>query len=221
MSIVYHKIIQGIAGLLQLEYSPDFEHQIIAQVLSLPNQLFIRLLVQLSFALNVEYNALLNYFNMQIAPKYTQKSTYKFKFTQARTQPENLIHFKRIFSQALKTVLQTILNQSVSFESDAHMCQYVNEHFKVNGQVDFWVKMNGIISEKSKRQLREYYQKSFQRCMYLECISEPDKELLCSLIDQMQDQKPSAVVGRFLSIIGTEKYFKRNVVMYVINRRSK
>ncbi|CAL6049038.1 Hypothetical_protein [Hexamita inflata] len=158
---------------------------------------------------------------MKIAPQHTQKSTHKFKFTQARTQPENQILFKRMFSQALRTALFTIFNQSISFDSDAHLCQYINEHFKVNGQVDFWIKMKGIIPEKSERQLREYYQKSFQRCMYLECISEPDKELLCSLIDQMQGQKPSAVVDRFLSIIGTEKYFKRNVVMYVINRQSK
>ncbi|CAL6039087.1 Hypothetical_protein [Hexamita inflata] len=219
MSIVSHKIIQGIAGLLQVEYSPDLEHQIVEKVLSLPNQLFIRLLVQLSFALNVEYNSLLNYFNTQIAPNIIQKSMHKFKFTQTRTQPANQIFFKLMFSQALKTVLQSIFSQSVSFDGDAHLCQYVNEHFKMNGQVDFWIKMKGIIPEKSERQLREYYQKSFQRCMYLECISEPDKEFLCNLIDKMQGQKPAA--DRFFSVVGTEKYFKRNVVMYVINRKSK
>ncbi|CAL5982261.1 Hypothetical_protein [Hexamita inflata] len=95
MSIVSHKIIQGIAGLLQVEYSPDLEHQIVEKVLSLPNQLFIRLLVQLSFALNVEYNSLLNYFNTQIAPNIIQKSMHKFSAFQSPTKNSYAIQLTR------------------------------------------------------------------------------------------------------------------------------
>ncbi|CAL5972072.1 Hypothetical_protein [Hexamita inflata] len=213
-------IIQGIASLLNLNYQSDSENQIVVQVLALPSQLLTQLFAQLSFELNVEYNSLINYFNNNIAPKHKTFAP-KFKFTQHRTQPEQQVLFNNQFSDALKTVLQNILNINIQFTSNAHLCQCVNEYFSTKGQANFWVKMSKLIPQKNERQLREYYQKSFQRCMYLESITEPDKALLCKLIDQMPQSKPAVIADQFTKMVGTEKYFKRNVVMYVVNRRQK
>ncbi|CAL6017038.1 Hypothetical_protein [Hexamita inflata] len=206
---VHHQIIQGIAQLLQLDYSPDLEHHIITQVLQLPliNQLF----TSLSQNMNVDQNTLYKHFN----------NSYKFKCTQKRTQPEKSTNFKQKFEQALKTVLSSYNNFVLTFKSDSDLCEYLNQHFRMNGQMNFWPKMNSIIPEKNEKQLREYYQKSFQRCMYQECITELDKTLLCKLIDQMQGQKPAVIANRFFEHVGTEKYFKRNVIMYIVNRKNK
>ncbi|CAL6021263.1 Hypothetical_protein [Hexamita inflata] len=170
---VHHQIIQGIAQLLQLDYSPDLEHHIITQVLLLPEHLINQLFTSLSYNMNVDQNTLYKHFN---------NSSYKFKCTQKRTQPEKSTNFKQKFEQALKTVLSSYNNFVLTFKSDSDLCEYLNQHFRMNGQMNFWPKMNSIIPEKNERQLREYFQKSFQRCMYQECITELDKTLLCKLI---------------------------------------
>ncbi|CAL5992191.1 Hypothetical_protein [Hexamita inflata] len=216
----FRQIIKGIASLLNLDYSSDLENQIVVQVLALPNNQLTQLFAQLSYELNADFNSLYNYFKTNIAPR-NNTPTHKFKFTQHRTQPEQQVLFNNQFSEALKTVLQNILNINVQFTSNAHLCQCVNDYFSTKGQADFWVKMSKLITQKNERQLREYYQKSFQRCMYLESITEPDKALLCKLIDQMPESKPAAIADQFTKIVGTEKYFKRNVVMYVVNRKQK
>ncbi|CAL6084288.1 Hypothetical_protein [Hexamita inflata] len=111
--------------------------------------------------------------------------------------------------------------ESLIFQTNDQLCKAVNQYFKQHNQVEFWRIVGNIISEKNCQQLRDYYQKSFQKCMFQECISVQDKSLLCKLIDQMTGQKPSEVAQRFLQTVGIDKYFKRNIIMYVINRRQK
>ncbi|CAL5972096.1 Hypothetical_protein [Hexamita inflata] len=215
MNVIDQQIIQFIASQLKLEYSYDIEYQIVQMVQALPDQLYARLFVKLSFELNIEYKQLQSHFIANIAPKYNS-------IQQHRTQSLSHVQFKQRFTQALKTVMSSYFCEcTINFDDNAHLCQCVNEYFKINGQMDFWVKMSKLIPQKNERQLREYYQKSFQRCMYLECITEPDKALLCKLIDQMPQSKPAVIADQFTKMVGTKKYFKRNVVMYVVNRKQK
>ncbi|CAL5992185.1 Hypothetical_protein [Hexamita inflata] len=210
------QIIQCIASQLKLEHSSDLERQIVTLVQALPDQLCTRLFVQLSFELNIEHKQLQNRFIANIAQKYNLQTQ------QHRTQSPSHVQFKQRFTQALKTVLSSYFSEcTINFDDNTHLCQCVNEYFNTNGQMDFWVKMSKLITQKNERQLREYYQKSFQRCMYLESITEPDKALLCKLMEQMPESKPAAIADQFTKIVGTEKYFKRNVVMYVVNKKQK
>ncbi|CAL5972000.1 Hypothetical_protein [Hexamita inflata] len=192
------------------------------KVLALPDQLLTKFFVQLSEELNTEYRQLYHDFITNIPTKQTNtQHTYKFKLQRHRTLSQQQIIFNKQFAQALKTVMSSYFCEcSIHFDDDVHLCQCINDYFSTHGQADFWVKMSKLITQKNERQLKEYYQKSFQRCMYLEWITEPDKELLCKLMEQMPHSKPYVIADQFTKIVGTEKYFKRNVVMYVVNRKN-
>ncbi|CAL6077327.1 Hypothetical_protein [Hexamita inflata] len=90
-----------------------------------------------------------------------------------------------------------------------------------NGEVGVFIPLTQSQQRQVNKVVRDYYQKSFLRCMFQECISSQDKVLLCNLINQMEGQKPSVIADRFFESVGTDKYFKRNVVMYIVNRKSK
>jgi len=56
--------------------------------------------------------------------------------------------------------------------------------------------------------------------MYKEYISYEDKLALRDVLARMPNAKPAAVVNAFIEITGSDQYFKRNLVMYVVNTKN-
>ncbi|CAL6084135.1 Hypothetical_protein [Hexamita inflata] len=222
-------IVNTIAKLFYIPQQTNLEYNVALQVMLLPDQLFERLFVQLSLEFNVSSAELTKIFfdkiimkNLMLPSSYLKvelkgANSHQFKQT-TRTQSVQSLDFQNKFAAALREALTPSKEE---FLDNSQLCKAVNQHILLNGQVDFWKKVGIIVTQKNERQLREYYQKSFLRFMYHECISGQDKVLLCQFIDQMNGQKPSLIVDRFFEVVGTTKYFKRNVIMYVVNRKQK
>ncbi|CAL5996309.1 Hypothetical_protein [Hexamita inflata] len=123
--------------------------------------------------------------------------------------------FKSRFATALKSTLSD-LNQQVNQMNNQQLCAELLNHFKVQNQNKFWVKLHQIINDKTPTQLKEYFQKSFLKCMY-EQLSKEDEIILRNLERKMKDKKPAEVAEVFM---GTQqKYFKRSIIMFIVNSR--
>ncbi|CAL6077598.1 SANT/Myb_domain [Hexamita inflata] len=228
------QLVDAIAKQFFVLQGTFLEYRVALQVMMLPDMLFQQFFVQLALELNVTQAEIMKIFFDQVVMQnlvdksssinvtWTQKMCQpKFKQNTSGTQSIASLNFQNKFSAALVEVLSSFEEEILSFQDNVQLCKAVNEHFTLNSQLEFWKKVATKISGKSCQQLRDYYQKSFLRCMFQECISSQDKVLLCNLINQMEGQKPSVIADRFFQTVGTDKYFKRNVVMYIVNRKSK
>ncbi|CAL6069299.1 SANT/Myb_domain [Hexamita inflata] len=228
------QMVDTIAKQLFIPQGVGLEQRVAVQVMMLPDTIYGQLFIQLALELNASRAELNKTFFHQIVMKHLflpsssidvtlklETKEPKFRQNTSGTQSIASLDFQNKFSAALVEVLSSFEEEILSFQDNVQLCKAVNEHFTLNSQLEFWKKVATKISGKSCQQLRDYYQKSFLRCMFQECISSQDKVLLCNLINQMEGQKPSVIADRFFETVGTDKYFKRNVVMYIVNRKSK
>ncbi|CAL6077644.1 SANT/Myb_domain [Hexamita inflata] len=228
------QMVDTIAKQLFIPQGVGLEYRVAVQVMMLPDTIYGQLFIQLALELNASWAELNKTFFHQIVMKHLflpsssidvtlklETKEPKFRQNTSGTQSIASLDFQNKFSAALVEVLSSFEEEILSFQDNVQLCKAVNEHFTLNSQLEFWKKVATKISGKSCQQLRDYYQKSFLRCMFQECISSQDKVLLCNLINQMEGQKPSVIADRFFQTVGTDKYFKRNVVMYIVNRKSK
>ncbi|CAL6082872.1 Hypothetical_protein [Hexamita inflata] len=191
-----------IAAMLLPDIGPLFS------ALSLELKLPQQLLVKFFFEFFVQEHITTQQFRHSVSLQTNHE--HKFKVTGQRAKPTSSTEFQHRFSAALKTVLNVDA-------TDAELCQIANSYFLK----EVLERNQKIIPEKNDKQHRDYFQKSFQRHMYAEYISSEDKVVLCKLMDEMKISKPSQIAVKFEELVGNGKYFKRNVVMYVVNRNVK
>ncbi|CAL5983296.1 Hypothetical_protein [Hexamita inflata] len=229
------QLVDAIATLFYIPKGSNMQCKVSIQVMMLPEQIFQQLFIQLGLEFQEPSIELIKLFFDQIVMMnlvtplcYKNNVTLnlltkepKFRQITSNTQSASSINFQKRFAAALAETLISKTGETLNFQTNDQLCKAVNQYFKQHNQVEFWSIVGNLISEKNCQQLRDYYQKSFQKCMFQECISVQDKSLLCKFIDQMTGQKPSEVAQRFLQIVGINKYFKRNIIMYVVNRRQK
>ncbi|CAL6049062.1 Hypothetical_protein [Hexamita inflata] len=122
---------------------------------------------------------------------------------------------KERFSDACKIALKQFI-PIVQAEDSKDLCIQIDQYLLTHEQRTFWAKVQSMIPEKTITQVKEYYQKCFQRSKYNETISEEDKIALKELSDQMKDFKPAQVADHFLASQKNQKYFKRTLVMFIV-----
>ncbi|CAL6096364.1 Hypothetical_protein [Hexamita inflata] len=142
-----------------------------------------------------------------------------FKQVAVRVKQQPFSEFQTRFEIAVKNVLSNRIQHELEVDS-AQLCILLNEYLLNNNQTQFWKEVQEQVQEKSAQQLRDYYQKSFQRVMYEGALSVHDKIILCKLIDEM-NAKPAQIADKFMEMVGKDKYFKRNIIMYIVNRKQK
>ncbi|CAL5972238.1 Hypothetical_protein [Hexamita inflata] len=129
------------------------------------------------------------------------------------------LQFKILFEQTLNQVLfQNTAQQDMTCEE---LCQRVDLHLQNSNRKYFWSRVQQLIPFKSEKQLREYYQKSFQRAMYTEFNDEEDKKLIKNLLEKEPNKRASVLADEFLGVCKCKTYFKRSVVMFIINLKRK
>ncbi|CAL5970498.1 Hypothetical_protein [Hexamita inflata] len=226
MSVPVEKFVSQIAAKLGLSAKqPNLNNRIVITAMLLPD--IGPLFLALSLELKHPQQLLLKFFfesfvlehltTQQFKHSVFLQTSHEHKFkvtTGQRAKPTSSTEFQHRFSTALKTVLNVDA-------TDSELCQIANSYFLLNNQMKFWREIQKIIPEKNDKQHRDYFQKSFQRHMYAECISSEDKIVLCKLMDEMKTSKPSQIAVKFEELVGNGKYFKRNIVMYVVNRNVK
>ncbi|CAL6079446.1 Hypothetical_protein [Hexamita inflata] len=130
-----------------------------------------------------------------------------------RQSKNELNAFKLFFSSALKMVLSSHFT-NLDEVTDSQICEAVNSHVKIYDQIKFWDSVQRIIGVKTREQVRNYYQKTFVKCLYKNEIKKEDKETLNKLIEENGGKKAAEIAKLFAN----ENYFHRTVLMYVINR---
>ncbi|CAL6092947.1 SANT/Myb_domain [Hexamita inflata] len=105
--------------------------------------------------------------------------------------------------------------------SERDICQMVNKFIDRHGQKDIWFHVQKLIPSKTVKQLREYYQKSFQRVLYNNNFEAQDKELIRQLVEKYSDDSPTQITNKFMCMCSNKNYFKRNIVMYIVNLKRK
>ncbi|CAL6003214.1 Hypothetical_protein [Hexamita inflata] len=223
-------IIQSQFGSL-LNVSPE---QVAYQVMMLPDNQYDIAFAQISMELNVDVNSLKQQFvevaMTQLVNKQTrylpdadsQESAGKKKVRQTyqRAIKPEYQQFQKLYAEKLFQVLQS-RNQKAVFSDDRDICIQVNNHIANFGQKHFWHNLQTLIPSKTVKQLREYYQKSFMRVLYDSQIDVKDKELLREMIEKQSETSPTELANQFLEVCTNKNYFKRNIVMYVINIKRK
>ncbi|CAL6086864.1 Hypothetical_protein [Hexamita inflata] len=211
------KLLDALSQLLKMQKSPNV---LSLYILMLPDHSYNILFQHLSKFLNESEFTIHEQFNLLVIKyisrvKEVQISTnrrncYNLLENMPRTQSKQSLLFQKTFSFCLNQILQT--NES----NNKILCKNVIKHLQTFDAGRFWKQMHSLIQYKTPVQLREYFQNSFRRFMYQEFISIEDKVILRNLITQMKDKKPSTIAEKFMEV-ANKNYFKRNVVMYVVN----
>ncbi|CAL6110456.1 Hypothetical_protein [Hexamita inflata] len=208
--------------------------QVAYQVMMLPDAQYNMRFAQVSLELNVDVNTLKQQFvevamaqlvnkHASCAPEAgSQESAGKKKVRQMyhRDIKPEYQQFQKLYAEKLFQVLQS-RNQKAVFSDDRDICIQVNNHIANFGQKNFWHNLQTLIPHKTVKQLREYYQKSFMRVLYDSHIDVQDKELLREMIEKQSETSPTELANQFLEVCQNKNYFKRNIVMYVINIKRK
>ncbi|CAL6091121.1 Hypothetical_protein [Hexamita inflata] len=217
-----YKLIESLSQLLQVEKSAQ---QVSFYVLMLPDYLHTRIFHDVALQLQTSEYQVREQFKL-LTIKYMLKSSakspsltedlnatrcYNLIENHPRTQSSASIQFQNHYADCLQEVIQ------IQEPDNKKLCKEVLNYFENNGSKQFWKQMHELIPEKSKVQLREYFQNSFKRFMHQEYLSQEDKIVLKDLIIQMKDRKPSEIVDKFMEMAKDKNYFKRNVIMYVVN----
>ncbi|CAL6025562.1 Hypothetical_protein [Hexamita inflata] len=201
-------------------------------VMMLPDNQYDIAFAQISMELNVDVNTLKQQFvevaMTQLMNKQTshhpetdsQENAAKKKVRQTyhRDIKPEYQQFQKLYTEKLFLVLHSV-DSSAVFTNDRELCIQVNAYFTSFGQKNFWQRLQTLIPQKSIKQLREYYQKSFMRVLYDNQIDVQDKELLREMIANQKTVSPTDIAIQFLDVCQNKNYFQRNIVMYVINMR--
>ncbi|CAL6020395.1 Hypothetical_protein [Hexamita inflata] len=179
--------------------------------------------------LKTKENIVLEQFKL-LAMKYLTINTFKsFEPTESlngtrcynlventpRTQSKDSIKFQQLFSQCLQIII-------LSNESDnKKLCQQVISYLKCNCSKIFWKQLQELIPEKSIKYLKEYYQNSFKRFAHQEFMTLEDKIILKDLMNEMKSSKPAEIAEIFMEMTKDKNYFRRNVIMYIVNMKNK
>ncbi|CAL5979859.1 Hypothetical_protein [Hexamita inflata] len=226
------QLVEAIANLLKIEQTPNLHSKVALYTMILSDKLYQQLFVTLSLELNVEITCLKKVYVEQIILQqllknnnndtlFSEYSGHKLIIAHMRKPSSSSLEIQNQFVTAVKQVLFERGCSLNAFMNHKQLCLMVNEHLKENRPLLFWREVRILIPEKTEIQLREYYQKSFLRHMYEESISVQDKIILCNLMSQMPGAKPSKIADEFVKIVGTGKYFYRNIIMYIVNKKEK
>ncbi|CAL5991348.1 Conserved_hypothetical protein [Hexamita inflata] len=137
-----------------------------------------------------------------------------------RTQSQQQLVFQNLFASSVIKILNAS-KVHLQPATNKELYEQLNEYLASSRYSNFWAKLADMIPAKSPVQLKEYYKKSFSRFMFQENIGFEDKALLRDMLHQMPNAKPSQIVDQFLEKTGNRSYFKRNLVMYLVNLRNK
>ncbi|CAL5972204.1 Hypothetical_protein [Hexamita inflata] len=197
------------------------------KVMTLKNANYQQCFAEASSALNVDMLQLQQIYKEIVMNELVQHKSSKKPEPYQETillDPSNLgvnerSTFKHVFEQTLKYVLfQNTAQQNMTCEE---LCQRVDLHLKNSNRKYFWSRVQQLIPFKTEKQLREYYQKSFQRAMYTQFNDEEDKQLLKNMLEKEPNKRASMLADEFLGVCKCKTYFKRSIVMFIINLQRK
>ncbi|CAL5972202.1 Hypothetical_protein [Hexamita inflata] len=208
----------------QLHTDPE---QVTLQTMMLSDNFYRLCFANASLDLNVSINSLHQTFQeiamLELVQQAKQTQCQKLKETEIQPPiysiSKRYTDFQSLFEKSIKQVL---LSYGVGkCEDSQELCRQVNICLQHTNKKSFWSQVQQRIPEKSDKQLREYFQKSYQRVMYQDLTDEDDKKLLKQLFLRDPDKRAAVIADEFLQVCEHQNYFKRSIVMYIINLKRK
>ncbi|CAL6116836.1 SANT/Myb_domain [Hexamita inflata] len=228
-----YKLLREMAEMLNLLITNAVPAPVVYGVLMLPDDDFRQMFLQLSFNMNsdvqalqalfrqISFDALYQSMHSSVASQSNEVQTPDSKASviiSDTTWCRQQSAFREQFVSAVKATL-LVYNQNVQQMDDVDLCRELLEHLKAHSQPRFWSQISQLITTKTPVQLKEYFQKSFQKCLYSSTIDERDKTLLTQLMKVMPGSRPSQVADEFLKIVPNANYFKRSLVMFITHAK--
>ncbi|CAL6099292.1 Hypothetical_protein [Hexamita inflata] len=160
-------------------------------------------------------------------------------FTQNRlqtitfTQPQNLLkqsvfrqssESSEMFKQQFIFNMKVVLSKSfkvIQFEhmTQEELCVFIKDNGILNITC-FWKQLAELFLNKTTKQIRDYYNKAFQKVLYTQQLTVYDKANLHTL-NQIWAEEPPAFIAKKFTLVSEESgYFPQNVIMYVVNLRN-
>ncbi|CAL6032692.1 SANT/Myb_domain [Hexamita inflata] len=201
--------------------------QVLYDVMMLPDNMFNYLFMELSLQMNLPPKQLMQYFSEAVRQQFhttaiPEKSVTNNSTTQKKPMKEQFTEQKHRFAEALSQVLK---EYGVDSNTADHkqICTQVDCCIQEHGQKRFWKSMQQIMPNKTVKQLRDYYSRSFQQVLYNCQISFEDKQILRKLIEIHPDERPTDIANIFMERFSGEErnYSHRNIVVYIINCKRK
>ncbi|CAL6001004.1 SANT/Myb_domain [Hexamita inflata] len=204
---------------------------VLYDVMMLPDNTYQYLFAELSMEMNIPQNELKQYYSEAVNQNFQTKLTpinsnilqsNGISYIQKITQKELFAEQKRRFAEILAQVLKEYNIQSNPADHK-QMCTYVDICIQEHGQKRFWTSMSQLMPEKTVKQLRDYYTRSFQQVLYNCQLSYDDKRVLKQLMQQYSQEQPTTIANHFMKHFSSEdnNYCHRNIVVYIINCRRK
>ncbi|CAL5977818.1 Hypothetical_protein [Hexamita inflata] len=100
------------------------------------------------------------------------------------------------------------------------LCIFIQENL-IQEKQEFWRQLLEKFSNKTMKQIRDYFQKSFKKVVYKQMLSIYDKQNIQILNYIYNNQSPACIAKKFMMISEEDNYFPHNVLMYIINLRNK
>ncbi|CAL5979831.1 SANT/Myb_domain [Hexamita inflata] len=168
------ELVLAIARILQIGQSANMNEKVALHTMLLSESLYQQLFNILSTELGQEAIFLRCLFNDHVSKHLLKINTplsqisnnYRLKEPFMRTQSLNAQNVQNVFVTAIKQALIKLNYKVNEFTNHHQLCVLVNEHLKNNNSFEFWSEIRKLVPQKTEIQLREYYQKSFQRHMF-------------------------------------------------------
>ncbi|CAL5977516.1 SANT/Myb_domain [Hexamita inflata] len=160
-------------------------------------------------------------------------------FTQNRlqtislAQPQNFLkqsvfrqssESSEIFKQQFIFNMKVILSKQIKVVQFEHMtqeelCVFIKDN-GIQNITCFWKQLAELFPNKTTKQIRDYYNKAFQKVLYTQQLTVYDKANLHAL-NQIWAEEPPAFIAKKFALVSEESgYFPQNVIMYVVNLRN-
>ncbi|CAL5971355.1 Hypothetical_protein [Hexamita inflata] len=130
------------------------------------------------------------------------------------------IDFQSLFKQSIQEVLKDY-GLGSSSKNSQELCKQVNLCLELINKQIFWNQLQQMIPEKTGKQLREYYQKTFSRVMYEDLTDEDDRQLLIRIYQNDPNKRAALIANEFMQVCKHKNYFKRSITMTIINLKRK
>ncbi|CAL5972080.1 Hypothetical_protein [Hexamita inflata] len=192
------------------------------EVLMLPDTIYNAFFTELAASMSMDKNIVIDTFkrilnnfiasNQSFITEVSQQQDSK-KLTERQISHNQ---FVLVFRHCLMAVYYRHNDRSIKINSDQQLCETINTFMKSFGHVQFWKAIQQLIPDKTVKQLRDFYAKSFQKVLFETQMEEQDKLMLRKMVDL--EGSPSDIADKFLQLTG-KNYFQRNIIMYVINLR--
>ncbi|CAL5992091.1 Hypothetical_protein [Hexamita inflata] len=224
MNVLESNLIQTVSSAVKRGDYTNIDQATVYDLMMLPDNAYSFLISTLSFEHNVNTTCIHQQIQIMatrlLAIPHKASESVKPIVAEEQIEPtskhQRISSFQQLFRQTITEVLYRY-DKSVEVKDDVQLCSQVNQLFDRSGKIQFWQQVQGVIPDKTVKQLREYYSKSFQRILFCKSIDCQDKLLLRGLVNQLGDKKPSEIAHRFQELAANKNYFQRNIIMYIIN----